>query len=126
MFAIKQSREPINEEANRFLFELEQEFDLKRLRSRRELLEQEEVRLAERQESLSNDLRLPAGSPDWPYGVPAEEGWMRKSWRAVATKVAIWRLEIRQQSLAEEMRRLVLLEEEIEFVLRLRRRPSRG
>ena len=125
MFVIKQSQEHVNEEANRFLFELEQEFDLIRLRSRRQQLEREEARLAERQESLRNDFGLPVDSSDLPSGGPTEEGWMREWWRAVATKVAIWWLEVRQHSLAEEMRRLVRIEEEIEFMLHLRRRPSR-
>jgi hypothetical protein len=51
---------------------------------------------------------------------------MRGWWRAVAMRVAIWRLEMRRVGLAGEMRRLVLLEEDIEFAQRLRRRRSRG
>ena len=126
MFATRKSQEPVNAEANRFLFELEQEFDLMRLRARRTTLEQEETRLAEEQESLSNDLRLPVASSIGPSEAPAENGWMRGWWRAVATRVAIWRLEMRRVGLAGEMRRLVLLEEDIEFAQRLRRRRSRG
>jgi hypothetical protein len=126
MFATRQSQEPVNAEANRFLFELEQEFDLMRLRARRTTLEQEETHLAEEQESLRNDLRLPVESSVGPSEAPAGNGWMRGWWRAVATRVAIWWLEIRRVGLAGEMRRLVLLEEDIEFALRLRRRRSRG
>jgi len=126
MFATRQNQEPVNAEANRFLFELEQEFDLMRLRARRASLEQEEARLAEEQESLSNDLRLSVASSAGPSEAPAEHGWMRGWWRAVATRVTIWRLELRRERLAEEERRLVLLEEDIEFVLRLRRRQSRS
>ena len=125
MFATRQSQEPVNAEANRFLFELEQNFDLMRLRARRTILEQEETHLAEEQESLRNDLRLPVDSSVRPSETPAENGWMR-GWRAVATRVAIWRLGIRRVSLAEEVRRLVLLEGDIEFAQRLRRRQSRG
>ena len=126
MFATRQSQEPVNAEANRLLFELEQEFDLMRLRARRTTLEQEETRLAEEQESLRLHLRLPVDTSIRPFVAPAENGWMRGWWHAVATRVAIWRLEIRQVGLAGEMRRLVLLEEDIEFAQRIRRRRSRG
>jgi len=126
MFATRQSQEPVNAEANRFLFELEQEFDLMRLRARRTTLEQEETRLAEEQESLSNDLRLPVDNLIRSSGAPTENGWMRGWWPAVVMRVAIWRLEMRRVGLAGEMRRLVLLEEDIEFAQRLRRRRSRG
>ena len=118
MFATRQSQEAVNAEANRFLFELEQEFDLMRLRARRASFEQEEMRLVEEQESLSNDLR--------PSQSPADNGWMRGWWHAVATRVAVWRLEFRRAGLAEEVRRLVLLEGDIEFALRLKRRGSRS
>ena len=126
MFATRQSQEPVNAEANRFLFELEQEFDLMRLRARRTTLEQEETRLAEEQESLRSHLRLPVDTSIRSSVVPAGNGWMRGWWRAVATRVAIWRVQMRRVGLAEEMRRLVLLEEDIEFAQRIRRRRSRG
>ena len=126
MFATRQSQEPVNVEANRFIFELEQNFDLMRLRARRTILEQEETHLAEEQEFLRNDLRLPVDPSVRPSETPAVNGWMKGWWRAVATKVAIWRLGIRRVGLAEEMRRLVLLEGDIEFALRLKRRQSRG
>ena len=45
---------------------------------------------------------------------------------AVATRVAIWRVQMRRVGLAGEMRRLVLLEEDIEFAQRIRRRRSQG
>jgi hypothetical protein len=126
MFATRQNLEPVNVEASRFLFELEQEFDLMRLRARRTILEQEERRLVEEQETLRNDLGLPGASPVGPSEAPAENGWIRGWWRIVATRVAIWRLEIRRLGLAEEERRLAILEEDIEFALRLMRRRSRG
>ena len=126
MFAARQSQEPINAEANRFLFELEQQFDLMRLRARRASLEQEERRLAEEQESLRNDLRPPVTCTLGPSESPADNGWMRGWWHAVATRVAVWRLELRRVGLAEEVRRLVLLEGDIEFALRLKRRRSRS
>jgi hypothetical protein len=125
MFATRQSKEPVNAEANRFLFELEQEFDLMRLRARRTNLEQEEARLAEEQQSLRSCLRPSADTSISQSGVPGADGWIR-GWRAVATRVAIWRLEVRRVGLAGEIGRLVLLEEDIEFAKRLRRRRSRG
>jgi hypothetical protein len=51
---------------------------------------------------------------------------MRVWGRAVATRVAIWRVQMRRVGLAGEMRRLVLLEEDIEFAQRIRRKQSRG
>ena len=126
MFATRRSQEPVNAEANLFLFELEQQFDLMRLRARREILEQEEMHLAEEQESLRNDLKLPVASSVGASETPATNGWMRGWWRAVATRVAIWRLKLRREGLAEEARRLVLLEGDIEFALRLRRKGSRS
>ncbi|MDQ3921564.1 MAG: hypothetical protein M3248_04345 [Actinomycetota bacterium] len=126
MFATRQRQEPVNAEANRFLFELEQEFDLMRLRARRTTLEQEETRLAEEQESLRSHLRLPVDTSIRSSVVLAGNGWMRGWWRAVATRVAIWRMQIRRVGLTGEMRRLVLLEEDIEFAQSIRRRRSRG
>jgi hypothetical protein len=126
MFAARQSQEPVNAEANRFLFELEQQFDLMRLRARRASLEQEERRVAEEQESLRYDLRPPVTSTHGPSESPADKGWMRGWWHVVGTRVTLWRLELRQEGLAEEVRRLVLLEGDIEFALRLNRRRSRS
>ena len=126
MFATRQSQEPVNAEANRFLFELEQEFDLMRLRVRRASLEQEEMHLAEEQESLKNELRPFRAFPIGPSETPAGNGRIRWWWRAAAKRVAIWQLGIRRGGLAGELRRLVLLEEDIEFAQRLRRRRSRG
>ena len=126
MFTTRQGQMPVNAEANRLLFDLEQEFDLMRLRARRTTLEQEETRLAEEQESLRNDLRLPAASSIRPSVAPRGNGWMRRWGRAVATRVAIWRVQMRRVGLAGEMRRLVLLEEDIEFAQRIRRRRSQG
>ena len=126
MFAARQNFEPLNAEANKFLFQVEQEFDLMRLRARRASLEQEERHLAEEQESLRNGLRLPVVSFAGSSEATSGKGWMRGWWRALATRAAIWRLGIRREALAEAARRLVLLEEDIEFTLRLRRRRSRS
>jgi hypothetical protein len=126
MFATRQSQELVNVEANRFLFELEQEFDLMRLRARRALLEQEETHLAEEQESLRNDLGLSVASSAGASEAASGKGWMRGWWRAMATRAAIWRLGFRREGLAAEARRLALLEGDIEFALRLRSRRSRS
>jgi hypothetical protein len=126
MFATRQSQVPVNAEANRLLFELEQEFDLMRLRARRTALEQEETRLAEEQQSLRSYLRLSVDTSIRPSVAPGGNGWMRGWGHAVATRVAIWRVQMRRVRLAGEMRRLALLEEELEFAQRIRRRRSRG
>lgn len=124
MSAIRQSHGPANQEANRFLSELEEKFDLMQLRTRRVSLGQEEGRLAEKQEALKSVV-LPttsscAPSTETPAHGARTAGW----WRALATRVAIWRLEVRREGLATEMRRLALLEGDIEFALRIRRRRS--
>jgi hypothetical protein len=126
MFATRQSQEPVNAEANRLLFELEQEFDLMRLRARRTTLEQEETRLAEEQQSLRSYLRPPVDTSIRPFLASGGNGWMRGWGGAVATRVAIWRVQMRRVGLAGEMRRLVLLEEDIQFAQRIRRRRSQG
>ena len=126
MFAARQNLEPLNAEANKFLFQVEQEFDLMRLRARRASLEQEERHLAEEQESLRTDLGLSVASSAGASEAHAGNGRRRGWWRAVATRVDIWRLGLRRKGLAEEVRRLALLEGDIEFALRLRKGPSRG
>ena len=120
--ATRQSREPVNEEANRVLIELEQEFDLLRLRARRVTLEQEATRLAEEQESLRSDLGPPVAAPPDQSSSPLKSPWMRGLWRQMTKRVAIWRLELRRVGLADEARRLVILEEDIKFAMRLGRR----
>ena len=126
MFAARQDLEPLNAEASIFLFQVEQEFDLTRLKTRRTSLEQEEKHLAKEQDSLRNELRLPVVSFAGSSEAASRKGWMRGWLRAVATRAAIWRLGFRREGLAAEVRRLVLLEEDIEFALRLRRRRSRN
>jgi hypothetical protein len=126
VFATRQSRGSLNAEANRFLFRLEQEFDLMRLRDRRMVLEYEEARLAANQESLRNVDRPLSCSLDRPSERPRSGVRIARWWRAVGRWGTIWWLGIRRASLAEEVRRLALLEEDIEFALRLRRGRSRG
>jgi hypothetical protein len=122
MFATSQSQERLNGEANRVLIELEQEFDLMRLRARRVSLEQEATRLAGKQESMRDGLGLPVASPGGTSGSPVKNPWIRGLWRKVTARVAIWRLELRRVGLADEARRLVILEGDIKFALRLGRR----
>jgi hypothetical protein len=122
MFAARQRLEPVGVEVNKFLVQVEQEFDLMRLKARKAILEQEERRLAEEQKSLSNELGLPVVTIAGSSEAPSENSWMRRWGRAVATRVAIWRLGLRREGLAEEVRRLALLEGDIEFALRLSRR----
>ena len=99
MFATRKSQGSVNAEANRFLFQLEQEFDLMRLRDRRVVLEQEETRLAEEQASLRSGVRPLISSSIRPSdnrtsGVRTA-GW----WRAVTKRSAIWWLDIRRYAL---------------------------
>jgi hypothetical protein len=126
MFVARRRLEPVGAEANKFLFQLEQEFDLMRLGARREILEQEERHLAEEQESLRKELKMPVASVGGSSGATSENGRVRRWGRAVATRAAIWRLGLRRKGLAGEARRLVLLEDDIRFALRLGRRRSRS
>jgi hypothetical protein len=126
MFATRQSQRQVSAEANRFLFELEQEFDLFRLRARRAALEQEQTHLAEEQEFLRIAVRPSISSSVRPSENPTSGVLIASWWRTVTKRSAIWWLQIRREALAEEARRLALLEGDIEFALRLRRRRSRG
>jgi len=126
MFVARQYTEPVNAEAKRLLFELEQEFDLMRLRARRVSIEQEETRLAEKQESIRSALRPSVSSSVRPSENPRSGVLMASWWRVAIKMSAIWWLEIRRGALTEEARRLALLEGEIEFTLRFRKRRSHG
>jgi hypothetical protein len=88
MFATSQSQERLNGEANRVLIELEQEFDLMRLRARRVSLEQEATRLAGKQESMRDGLGLPVASPGGTSGSPVKNPWIRDLWRKVTARVS--------------------------------------
>ena len=113
-------------EVDRLIGELEQEFDLLRLRNLKAGLEREEQRLAEEERSSRERLRpadaTAAGSSVEPAAGGVEKGgW----WRALAGRVALWRrvwwIRVRRGTLVEEWRRLSLLEREIEFAMRERR-----
>jgi hypothetical protein len=56
MFATKRRSEAASAEANRLIYEMEQKFDLMRLKVRRADLEREEARLAEEEELLNDGL----------------------------------------------------------------------
>ena len=124
MFATKRSSEAASAEANRLVYEMEQEFDLMRLKARRADLEREEARLAE-EEELLKDGHNPQKEDyctDQLCEAPTESTTgVQRLWRALARMKTIWWLEVRQQMLAGEAYRLSLLEDEIEFAQRLRK-----
>lgn len=113
-------------EVERLIGELEQEFDLLRLRDLKAGLEREGERLAEEERSLRERYR-PADAAARSSVVPADRGVEKGGWwRAMAGRVALWRslwwIRVRRGTLVEKWRRLSLLERETEFAIRERRR----
>ena len=122
MFATKRSSEAASAEANRLIYEMEQKFDLMRLKARRADLEREEVRLAEEEELLKDGLNPQEDyCTDQLCETPTQTTGVRRLRRALARMKTIWWLEVRQEMLAGEAYRLSLLEDEIEFAQRLRK-----
>jgi hypothetical protein len=122
MFATKRSSEAASVEANRLIYEMEEEFDLMRLKARRADLEREAARLAEEEELLKYGLNPQKNCADQLCETPTKTTTgVRRIWRALARMKTIWWLEVRQEMLAGEAYRLSLLEDEIEFAQRLRK-----
>jgi hypothetical protein len=121
MFATKRSSEAASAEANSLIHEMEQKFDLMRLKARRADLEREEARLAEEEELLKDGLNPQKDCTDQLCETPTETTGVRRLWRGLARmKTIVW-LEVRREVLAGEVHRLSLLEDEMEFALRLRK-----
>jgi hypothetical protein len=121
MFATKRRSEAASAEANRLIYEMEQKFDMVRLKARRAGLEQEAARLAEEEELLKDGLNSQKDYTVRVCETPMEATGVQRLWRALARMKTIWWLEVRQEMLAGEAYRLSLLEDEIEFALRLRK-----
>ena len=121
MFATKRRSGAASAEANRLVYEMEQEFDLMRLKARRADLEREEARLAEEEELLKDGLNPQKDCAARLCETPTETTGVRRLWSALARMKTIWWLEVRQEMLAGEAYRLSLLEDEIEFAQRLRK-----
>ena len=126
MFATKRRPEAASVEANRLIYEMEEMFDLMRLKARRADLEQEAARLAEEEELLKDGLNPQKDyCADQLCEMPTKTTTgVRRLWRALARMKTIWWLEVRQEMLEGEAYRLSLLEDEIEFAQRLRKMPS--
>ena len=124
MFATKRRSEAASAEANRLIYEMEQKFDLMRLKARRADLEREEARLAEEEELLKNGPKRQKNATVRPGETPTDVAGVRGLWGALAKTKTIWWLEVRREVLAGEVHRLSLLEDEIEFALRLRKTRS--
>ena len=120
MFVTKRRSEVASPQANRLFYEMEQKFDLMRLKARRVDLERKEARLAEEEELLKNGPKLQKNGAVRPRETPAEAAGVRGLWGALAKIKTTWWLKVRREMLAGEVHRLSLLEEEIEFALRLR------
>ena len=72
MFATKRSSEAASAEANSLIYEMEQKFDLMRLKARRADLEREEARLAEEEELLKEGLNSQKNCTDQLCETPTE------------------------------------------------------
>ncbi len=113
-------------EVDRLIGELEQEFDLLRLRDLKASLDREEERLAEEERLLRERLRPTDAAADESSVMPAGDGVVKGAWwRVLSGRVALWRrvlwIRIRHGTLVQEWRRLSLLERDIEFAVRERR-----
>ncbi len=89
-----------------FFAELEQKFDLMRLRRLRAGLREEDARMTHKEELLKASLRNFAGPGRWR--------------RIFSTKAQLFWIGARRQALADRQRWLLSLERELEFALRLR------
>ena len=113
-------------QVDRLIGELEDEFDLLRLRGLKAGLDREEERLAE-EERLSRERLRPADATAAGSSVMPADGGVGKGawWRVLSGRVALWRrvwwIRIRRGTLVQEWWRLSLLEREIEFAMRERR-----
>jgi hypothetical protein len=120
------SHAAVGAEADLLIAELEQEFDLLRLRDLKAALDREDERLAE-EERLSRERPRPAdAAADQPSVVPADGGVEKGAWwRMLAGRVTLWSrvlwVRIRRGTLVEEWRRLSFLERDLEFAMRERR-----
>jgi hypothetical protein len=124
MFATKRGPGVPSAEANRLFYEMEEKFDLMRLKARRADLEREEARLAEEEELLKDGLKPQKNCIVRLCETPTDAAGVRGLWRALAKMKTIGWLKVRREMLAGEVYRLSLLEEEIEFALRLRKMRS--
>jgi hypothetical protein len=95
-----------------------------RMKARKAVLEQWQTSVMHQQESLRNAVRPSICSSLGPSESPTNGIRMSRWWHAVARWIHLWWLETRRQVLADEVRGLALLEEDIEFALRLRGRRS--
>jgi hypothetical protein len=120
------SHAAVGAEADLLIAELEQEFDLLRLRDLKAAMDREDERLAE-EERLSRERPRPAdAAADQRSVVPADGGVEKGAWwRMLAGRVTLWSrvlwVRIRRGTLVEEWRRLSFLERDIEFAMRERR-----
>jgi hypothetical protein len=124
MFATKRGPRVASAEANKVLYEMEQKFDLMCLKARRADLEREEAHLAEEEKLLKDDLKPQNNCAVRLCQTPPEAAGTRGLWRALAKMKTILWLEVRREVLAGEVHRLSLLEDEIEFALRLKKTRS--
>jgi hypothetical protein len=99
---------------DRLVAELEDEFDLLRLRRYMADLERQDARLAEEMESLKASLEVSKSSRS---ATPRDAGRLRWWWRVLATGGKVFWLKIRREMLAEEWRRCSTIEKDVRFGL---------
>jgi hypothetical protein len=119
IFTKKQKEVSLDANASRLIARLEAEFDLMRLRQLRAELGQKEARLAKKVEILRDNLRSPSRALGSQAGNLPQVAWLRRWRHVLVTRGKILWLETRRGTLVEDQRRLLMMEDEIRFGMRI-------
>jgi len=115
----KQKQVSLDASATRLIARLEAEFDLMRLRRLRAELEQKEARLATKVKILRDNLRSPERAPGSQAGNLPKAAWLRRWWHVLVSRGTILWLETRRGTLVQDQRRLLMMEDDIRFGMRI-------
>jgi len=119
IFTKKQKQVSLDASATRLIARLEAEFDLMHLRRLRAELEQKEARLATKVKILRDNLRSPDRAPGLQAGNLPQVAWLRRWRHVLVTTGKIWWLETRRGTLVQDQRRLLMMEDDIRFGMRI-------
>jgi hypothetical protein len=119
IFTKKPMEVSLDASTSRLISRLEAEFDLMRLRQLRAELSQKEARLAKKVEILRDSMRSPSRALGSQAGYLAQVAWLRRWRHVVVTWGKILWLETRRGTLVEDQRRLLMMEDDIQFGMRI-------
>jgi hypothetical protein len=119
IFTKKPMEVSLDASTSRLISRLEAEFDLMRLRQLRAELSQKEARLAKKVEILRDSMRSPSRALGSQAGNLAQVAWLRRWRHVVVTWGKILWLETRRGTLVEDQRRLLMMEDDIQFGMRI-------